>query len=374
MFRNEVLNTLVGTTGGATTYAGGQIWQRKTVNGNYALTAADYSIDVNNGAATAITLPPAPADGTTYWLKDSSGAAQANVITVSGAQNVEGFASFTIDTNNGWVALQYDATAALWRVLDSNKVQLPAIGTAQQPGVVLRNPTLAAAGAGAQQYSPGLQLAGSQWNGAASVLAGYELQIRPVSGSANPPELVFYSNLNGTKTEQYKFSFQDGFPGIYGASATAFYLGTAGVKYIAIASTGINVGTDIFGANQSFFCGTVGAAWKGVNSYQYASVNQALAWNVAGPAAVNPASGQVATATLSVNVTAWSIAGALAPQQMITMVFVQDAVGGRTLAGAAANIKLNGALVLSAGANKRDTVGFEWDGVNYVERFRSLNN
>lgn len=80
--------------------------------------------------------------------------------------------------------------------------------------------------------------------------------------------------------------------------------------------------------------------------------------------------------SLTANVTSWTFTGmsALSGSQQVEVHFIQDATGGRTLAGANAAIKLaGGALTLSTGANKRDIVVFRLvNGVLY-EVSRSLN-
>lgn len=73
------------------------------------------------------------------------------------------------------------------------------IATAQTVKLSLENST--AAGAGAQQYSPMLELIGRGWKTnatAASQTVKWGLQVRPVQGAASPGnELVFWDSVNG---------------------------------------------------------------------------------------------------------------------------------------------------------------------------------
>src|SRR5260221_7875838 len=70
----------------------------------YTVLATDVIIDVNFAGAVAVTLPTGSANnkGKFYVIKDLSGAASANNITVSAASgNVENGASTVISSNFG---------------------------------------------------------------------------------------------------------------------------------------------------------------------------------------------------------------------------------------------------------------------------------
>jgi len=77
--------------------------------------------------------------------------------------------------------------------------------------------------------------------------------------------------------------------------------------------------------------------------------------------------------TLTSNITGWTISN---PQsgQKITIIFVQDGTGSRTLAGAPGTVKLaGGSFTLSITASKRDTLTLLYDGTNWNEVARSVN-
>jgi hypothetical protein len=102
-------------------------------------------------------------------------------------------------------------------------------------------------------------------------------------------------------------------------------------------------------------------------------IHQVIAFS-ATPAFTLAASQQI---TLTANITGWTLPAGVADME-VTISFIQDGVGGRTLAGAGANIRLAGAaLALSAGANKIDQVTFKWNAnlgtPAWVEKSRSLN-
>lgn len=81
-----------------------------TVTANYTLTANDVVVLVNKGSAATITLPAANGgvQGKSITIKDVSGAANTNNITVSGAQNIDGAANKVINTAYGVLRLVSD--------------------------------------------------------------------------------------------------------------------------------------------------------------------------------------------------------------------------------------------------------------------------
>ena len=78
----------------------------------YTIKVDDLFIDVNVSQATALTLPANAPIGTNYIIKDSSGNASSNNITISrqGGDSIEGSGTKVISTNYGLVKLIYDGT------------------------------------------------------------------------------------------------------------------------------------------------------------------------------------------------------------------------------------------------------------------------
>lgn len=75
-------------------------------------------VDTSGGAKT-INLPANPLRGDAYRIKDSSGNAGANNITVSGnGHNIDGGADATISTNYGSIMVVYSDTATKWLIID----------------------------------------------------------------------------------------------------------------------------------------------------------------------------------------------------------------------------------------------------------------
>lgn len=69
-------------------------------SGPYNILASDFNILVNTGTAITVNLPAGPATGDTYRIKDSTGTASTNNITISGnGNNIEGVSSKTINVN-----------------------------------------------------------------------------------------------------------------------------------------------------------------------------------------------------------------------------------------------------------------------------------
>lgn len=82
-----------------------------TVTANYTCTSLDETIYCNAAGAITVTLPAATNfNGRRLIIKDKSGNASTNNITVSGAQTVDGAASKTINTNYGVLRVESDGS------------------------------------------------------------------------------------------------------------------------------------------------------------------------------------------------------------------------------------------------------------------------
>lgn len=83
--------------------------QIKRVSSDYSATFADYAIWVDTGSARTITLPAVTAVpvGKVYIIKDKTGSAGTNTITILPA--VDG-SSLTITSNFGYVWVQNEGT------------------------------------------------------------------------------------------------------------------------------------------------------------------------------------------------------------------------------------------------------------------------
>jgi len=79
------------------------------------------------------------------------------------------------------------------------------------------------------------------------------------------------------------------------------------------------------------------------------------------------ASGETQTITLTGNVTSYTVTNGTGAGQLLTLIWVQDASGSRTLAAPPGNVKLaGGAFTLSTAVNSRDSITFRWDSVASV--------
>ena len=90
---------------------------RTGAGGSYSILATDHVIGVTSTAAPrTLTLPASGrVAGMTFVIKDESGGAATNNITVQGnGANIDGAASHVINTNYGFVALYW--TGAIWAV------------------------------------------------------------------------------------------------------------------------------------------------------------------------------------------------------------------------------------------------------------------
>jgi len=114
----------IGTTSHTQTYLQGVVNMPKgqvvavTAPGAYPYTtlANDYVIIVDTTSARTINLIASPVTGQTYRIKDNTGSAATNNITISpAAGNIDGAASFVINTNYGSVDVVYNGTQ--WNLL-----------------------------------------------------------------------------------------------------------------------------------------------------------------------------------------------------------------------------------------------------------------
>ena len=89
---------------------------RKITSVTATLLVDDLFIDVNVSNAVTLTLPPSPPIGTNYIIKDSSGSAGTNNITVArNSHKIQGAASnLTVSTNRAAFGLVYFNVAQGW--------------------------------------------------------------------------------------------------------------------------------------------------------------------------------------------------------------------------------------------------------------------
>lgn len=85
-----------------------------TVNTDYTAELTDYFIGVVTNAEITITLPNGPT-GTVFVVKDVSGSASTNPITVVNTVNIDGQAGATIDTDFGSLTFVYSNGA--WNII-----------------------------------------------------------------------------------------------------------------------------------------------------------------------------------------------------------------------------------------------------------------
>jgi len=142
---------------------------------------------------------------------------------------------------------------------------------------------------------------------------------------------------------------------------------------------GVRVGTTgpfVRGINASvasFMTARGGGVPVAVSQRAYISQVQTIA-SASGAVTIDLSLGTVVLLTLTGNVTSWTFSNPDGAGQEVEVHFIQDATGGRTLAGKASTIDLaGGALTLSTGANKRDVIRFRFVSSRFVETSRSMN-
>src|SRR4051812_1285851 len=101
-----------------------------TVAGNFTMAnEACLVVKKASGAATGVTLPPAPLfQGQTVAIKDGKGDAATNNITISPdgvtATTIDGAATLVISANYGAVILQYNGSE--WNAINVSVLVTPA--------------------------------------------------------------------------------------------------------------------------------------------------------------------------------------------------------------------------------------------------------
>lgn len=85
----------------------------KITTATYSVKIDDLFIGVNVSQATTLTLPLNSPIGTNYIIKDTSGNASSNNITIAAQSpnTIEGASTTTINTNHGLKKLIYDGSS-----------------------------------------------------------------------------------------------------------------------------------------------------------------------------------------------------------------------------------------------------------------------
>jgi trimeric autotransporter adhesin len=109
---------LTATAGGLTVTAGAYVEPYTAIafaNSPYSALTTDYYISVNtSGGAITVKLPNAPTTGRVFVIKDNSGNANANnlsITTVGGSVTIDGATTYTISQNYGSITVVFNATS-----------------------------------------------------------------------------------------------------------------------------------------------------------------------------------------------------------------------------------------------------------------------
>lgn len=194
--------------------------------------------------------------------------------------------------------LNWDSQGSGWIMTGAS------IGATPSDGVIVENPTAAAAGA--QQFSPRIRLTGQGWKTnatAASQTADVTLENRPVQGAASPtPQLVVNYQTNGggyTQMLSLTPSFLNHPVGyqINGAAASGHYLRGNGTSYV----------------DGTIAIGDLPASGITANTYGSATQSAQCAFNVSGIATsctnilITPDANNLTGTTLNSGVTSSSL-------------------------------------------------------------------
>ena len=95
------------------------IYLYSSITTSVLLTTGDsYIILVNPSTSITITLPSTPLDGQAYKIKDISGTALTNIITIdANGSTIDGSSTVAINTNYGTIELFYTNSVGAWSIL-----------------------------------------------------------------------------------------------------------------------------------------------------------------------------------------------------------------------------------------------------------------
>jgi len=87
------------------------------ISGNTTLTNFQEFVNTNTGSAVTVTLPPSPVNGQRHTIRDVTGGAAANNISIAGnGKNINGSASATISTNYASLRVEYIQAQNIWYI------------------------------------------------------------------------------------------------------------------------------------------------------------------------------------------------------------------------------------------------------------------
>ena len=234
------------------------------------------------------------------------------------------------------------------------------------------------------QNSTSVTLMSSAADGAAAV-AGI---VDTTTAWANATSKIL--SLRTNAVEQFNFRPSGH---IYGDSANPYVQldDSAGAK-LFYSTTGVRVSAGLYefdvsgstkieittvtvrpGANLSMSLGDSGRRYQESWAAQRATVEKVVTFSAT--PTFTPSDGDYQQITMTGNITSWAVVDGLAGEVM-TLEFIQDATGTRTLSAPPANVLLTaGVLVLTVTANKRDTVTLRYNTANdtWNEIGRALN-
>jgi hypothetical protein len=264
------------------------------------------------------------------------------------------------------------------------------LGTTTAAALTIQNTTAAANGA--QQVSPMIELAGRGWqaggvNASQAVKTGFHLI--PVQGTAFPASVRM-----AWRTAQGGASYADTLYFDYDANAIPQ------IKNASNLVTGVDFGTTLQLNSSNSVIRFAGSLWPdsdfgwNIGEATVRRFDQAylrgVNRKVQSPAFsatmnVDPSLGDAIEITLTSNLGAWTISnGASGLRKIISITFIQDGTGSRTIGTPPAAIKWlpstylgtnHVAPTLTTTASARDTTWLEWDGSSqWVEVYRNFNN
>lgn len=209
-------------------------------------------LPISNPTATGTLTVPTIRGGTsasgTLTLQSTSNATKGKILFGTSAYD---------EVNNRLGIGQATPTSAFHALINSIGVTYNVAN-----GIHLENST--AASSGNPQYSPVLTLSGNGFQGAASGLSRWSIDVVTTSGSSYGSNLRFQSNTNGSLATPFQLS-QNGSLTISNAMSAFSYSASSSYTAGSLASSGTSGTTNLFTTTNSVAPTSGTLVWNGVN-------------------------------------------------------------------------------------------------------------
>jgi hypothetical protein len=120
-YRGQLItdNLFTGSTSGSTSGVQNIYSNKKIVTVSTLLLTTDFVVFVNGNTPLTITLPLSPIDGEVLKIKDVSGNASINNVTINGnGKNIDNGSTTIINTDRGGIEICFDSILNYWSIMN----------------------------------------------------------------------------------------------------------------------------------------------------------------------------------------------------------------------------------------------------------------